>query len=149
MKINKAGLEIIKSFEGWSSDPYLCPANRWTIAYGSTWDIRGRPITADHPRITKDQGEALLRKEVHHIENAVKRLIKTPLTVNQFSAICSWGFNVGSGNVQNSTLRMKLNRGDVEGAADEFPKWRKAGGRVLAGLVRRRVAERALFLTPD
>ena len=149
MKINKAGLEIIKSFEGWSADPYLCPANRWTIAYGSTWDIRGRSVTADHPRITKDQGEALLRQEVHHIEGAVRRLIKTPLTVNQFSAICSWGFNVGSGNVQNSTLRMKLNRGDVEGAADEFRKWRKAGGRVLAGLVRRRVAERALFLTSD
>ena len=92
---------------------------------------------------------ASLRKEVHHIEGAVRRLIKTPLTVNQFSAICSWGFNVGSGNVQNSTLRMKLNRGDVEGAADEFRKWRKAGGRVLAGLVRRRVAERALFLTAD
>ena len=149
MNINKAGLKIIKSFEGWRSEPYLCQANRWTVGYGSTWTIDGHPVTADHPRITKNQGEDLLRKEVHHIEGAVRRLIKTPLTVNQFSAICSWGFNVGSGNVQNSTLRMKLNRGDVEGAADEFPKWRKAGGRVLAGLVRRRAAERALFLTFD
>tara|TARA_R110000796_G_scaffold235594_1_gene354634 strand:- start:1055 stop:1504 length:450 start_codon:yes stop_codon:yes gene_type:complete len=149
VKINKQGLEIIKSFEGWSAEPYLCPANRWTIAYGSTWDIDGHPLTADHPNITKDQGEALLRKEVHHIENAVKRLIKTPLTINQFSAVCSWGFNIGSGNVQNSTLRMLLNRQNYEGAADEFPKWRKAGGRVLKGLVRRRVAERILFLTPN
>jgi len=149
VKINKVGLEIIKSFEGWSAEPYLCPANRWTIGYGSTWDIDGHSVTADHPRITKDEGGALLRKEVHHIENAVKKLIKTPLTVNQFSAICSWGFNVGSGNVQNSTLRMLLNRGNIEGAADEFPKWRKAGGRVLKGLVRRRIAERTLFLTPD
>ena len=86
---------------------------------------------------------------MHHIEGAIRRLIKTPLTINQFSALCSWGFNVGSGNVQSSSLRILLNRGDVEGAADEFPKWRKAGGRVLSGLVRRRVAERALFLTSD
>jgi len=149
VKINKVGLEIIKSFEGWSSDPYLCPANRWTIGYGSTWDIRGRSVTSDHPNITKDEGEDLLRQEVHHIEGAVKRLIKTSLTVNQFSAICSWGFNVGSGNVQNSTLRMLLNRQNYEGAANEFPKWRKAGGRVLKGLVRRRIAEKTLFLTPD
>ena len=145
MNINKAGLNIIKHFEGWSDIPYLCPANRWTIAYGSTWDIRGNPVTADHPRITEKQGEALLRKEVHHIENAIRRLIKVPLTENQFSALCSWGFNVGSGNVQNSTLRMKLNRNDVEGASDEFRKWRKAGGKILKGLVVRRQAEQQLF----
>jgi len=145
VKINKAGLNIIKHFEGWSDTPYLCPANRWTIAYGSTWDIRGNPVTADHPRITEKQGEALLRKEVHHIENAIRRLIKVPLTENQFSALCSWGFNVGSGNVQNSTLRMKLNRNDVEGASDEFRKWRKAGGKILKGLVVRRQAEQQLF----
>ena len=145
MKINKAGLNIIKHFEGWSDTPYLYPANRWTIAYGSTWDIRGNPVTADHPRITEKQGEALLRKEVHHIENAIRRLIKVPLTENQFSALCSWGFNVGSGNVQNSTLRMKLNRNNVEGASDEFRKWRKAGGKILKGLVVRRQAEQQLF----
>ena len=145
MKINKAGLNIIKHFEGWSAEPYLCPANRWTIAYGSTWDIAGHPVTADHPRITEKQGEALLRKEVHHIEGAIGRLIKVPLTENQFSALCSWGYNVGSGNVQNSTLRMLINRQNYEGASDEFRKWRKAGGKILKGLVVRRKAEQQLF----
>ena len=146
MNINKAGLEIIKSFEGWSSDPYLCPANRWTIAYGSTWDINGHPVTADHPSITKEQGEALLRQEVHHIEGAIRRLIKYVLNENQFSSLVSFCYNVGSGNLQKSSLRMKLNRGDVEGASAEFPKWRRSAGKILSGLVRRRQAERNLFL---
>ena len=74
-------------------------------------------------------------------------IIKTALTENQFSALVSFTFNLGAGALQRSTLRMKLNRGEVQGAADEFPKWLIAGGRILAGLVRRRAAERALFLS--
>lgn len=143
--INEAGLGIIKSFEGWSSSPYKCPADRWTIGWGSTWDIDGNAVTADHPDIDEEHGTALLRRELRHVEPAIRRLIKVPLNENQFSAICSWAFNVGTGNMQNSTLRMKLNRGDYEGASAEFPKWRRAGGRILKGLVRRRAAERALF----
>jgi GH24 family phage-related lysozyme (muramidase) len=85
--------------------------------------------------------------ELHHIESAVPRLIKAPLTQNQFDALASFTFNLGSGRLQSSTLRAKTNRLDYEGAADEFPKWRKAGGRVLAGLVRRRAEERRLWMT--
>lgn len=146
--ILEAGLAIIKSFEGWSPIPYLCPANRWTIAYGSCWDNKGRPITAKHPRVTKEQGLDLLRQEVRHSESAVKSLIRYPLNPEQFSALVSFSYNVGSGNLQNSTLRMKLNRGDVEGASAELPKWRRAGGKILNGLVKRRRAERLLFDTP-
>jgi len=144
--INEAGLGIIKRFEGWSSSAYKCPAGRWTIGYGATWDIKGNAVTRSHPDITEVQGDALLRREIHHVEAAISRLITAELTDNMFSSIASWSFNVGTGNLQRSTLRMKLNRGDYEGAADELPKWRRAGGRVLKGLVVRRKYERALFL---
>ena len=88
----------------------------------------------------------MLRKEITHVEKGIRRLIKAELTENMFSALCSFAFNVGTGNLQRSTLRMKLNRGQYEDAADEFPKWRRAAGRILKGLVRRRASERALFL---
>ena len=144
--INEAGLGIIKRFEGWSSAPYCCPAGRWTIGWGATWTVDGLPVTADPPNITKDEGTDLLKREVHHVEKAIRRLITAELTSNMFSAVASWAFNVGTGNLQRSTLRMKLNRGLYEDTAEEFPKWRKAGGRSLKGLVRRRAAERELFL---
>ena len=144
--INEAGLEIVRRFESWVSAPYRCPAGRWTIGYGATWDMEGNPVGPDHPALTKDEGELLLRKEIAHVEKAIRRLIKAELTPNMFSAICSWGFNVGTGAMQRSTLRMKLNRGQYEDAADELPRWKKAGGRTLKGLVRRRASERALFL---
>lgn len=144
--INEAGLGIIKRFEGWSAVPYCCPAGRWTVGWGATWTLDGSAVTADHPRITKDEGTDLLKREVRHVEKAIRKLIKAELTPNMFSAVASWAFNCGTMAMQRSTLRMKLNRGLYEDAADEFPKWRKAGGRVLAGLVRRRAAERELFL---
>ena len=84
--------------------------------------------------------------ELNHFERGVRRLVNVKLNHNQFSSLVSFSFNLGLGNLQNSTLRMKLNREDYDGAADEFPKWRKAGGRILKGLVRRRAAERSLFL---
>ncbi len=143
--INEAGLGIIKSFEGWSSSPYKCPAGRWTIGWGSTWDIDGNAVTGDHFDIDAEHGTALLKRELRHVEAAIGRLIKVPLNENQFSAICSWAFNVGTGNMQSSALRSKLNREDYEGASAEFPKWRRANGRILSGLVRRRAAEKALF----
>ena len=147
LHINASGMELIKHWEGWRESPYLCSAARPTIGYGSTWDRHGNAITLDHSNITKKQGEYLLQREVRHSETAIKRLIKAELTENMFSSLCSFIYNVGSGNFQKSTLRMKLNRGQYESAADEFPKWRKAGGRVVKGLVRRRKQERELFLT--
>ena len=146
LRINEAGMELIKHYEGWRESPYLCSAARPTIGYGSTWDRHGNAVTLDHPDITKKQGEYLLQREVRHSETAIRRLIKAELTENMFSSLCSFIYNVGSGNFQKSTLRMKLNRGQYESAADEFPKWRKAGGRVVKGLVRRRKQERELFL---
>lgn len=143
---NQAGLDIIKKFEGWRSEPYLCAASRPTIGWGSCWDDEGNPVTLHHPSITKEQGEYLLKREVRHVENAIRGVVKTRLNENQFSACCSLAYNIGSGAFARSTLKMKLSRNDFEGAADEFPKWRRAGGRILKGLVIRREYERALFL---
>ena len=139
MHINERGIEIVKSFEGISLKPYLCPANVWTVGYGATRSSTGGPIDLDMEAIS--EAETLLIRDLESSEGWVRRLIKTALTENQFSALTSFTFNVGAGALQRSTLRMKLNRGEYENAADEFPKWRIAGGRILAGLVRRRAAE--------
>ena len=147
MKIGKPGLEIIKHFEGFSSDPYLCPADVATIGYGATYGFDHKRITMAHCPISLEEGEALLAQELRSVERSVGRLIQVALTQNQFDALVSFTFNLGSGRLQSSTLRSKLNRKDYEGAADEFPKWRKAGGKVLLGLVKRRAVERKLFLS--
>ena len=144
--INERGIEIVKSFEGLSLKPYLCPAKVWTVGYGSTTGSDGGPVDPDMEPITEVHADALLGRDLETSERWVSRLIKEPLSENQFSALVSFTFNVGAGEFQRSTLRMKLNRGEYQNAADEFPKWRRAGGRILAGLVRRRTAERALFL---
>jgi lysozyme len=146
MRVNEAALTIIKSFEGFSSDPYLDPIGIPTIGFGSIWSANGDRISMDHPPVDKNKATELLQREVRHVEAAIGRLIKAELTENMFSAIASLAYNIGTGNLQRSTLRIKLNRGKYLDAADEFPKWRKAGGRVLKGLVRRRIAERALFV---
>ena len=145
--INERGIEIIKSFEGFSSEPYLCPANVWTVGYGATRGSTGGPVDPDMGVISEAEAEALLVRGLESSEGWVLRLVKKPISENQFSALTSFTFNVGCGALQRSTLRMKLNRGEYLGAADEFPKWRRAGGRILAGLVRCRAAEKALFLT--
>jgi lysozyme len=146
MRVNEAALTIIKSFEGFSSDPYLDPIGIPTIGFGSIWSANGDRISMDHPPVDKNKATELLQREVRHVEAAIGRLIKAELTENMFSAIASLAYNIGTGNLQRSTLRIKLNRGKYLDAADEFPKWRKAGGRVLKGLVRRRIAERNLFI---
>ena len=147
MNINQEGLDIIKYYEGWSNSPYKCPAGVPTIGYGSTWDIKGKKITMNHKEITEEQGEALLLRELRHVKHAINKLIKAELTENMYSSLASLTYNIGSGNLQHSTLRMKLNRGWYEAAANEFPKWRRAGGKILKGLVKRRAKERELFLT--
>ncbi len=81
-------------------------------------------------------------------QSAVRRLVKVPINQNQFDALTSFTFNVGSGNFQSSTLRRLLNEGDYTGASNEFWKWRRSNGKIAGGLVRRRADEKALFLTP-
>ena len=145
MRTNAAAVEIITSFEGFSSEPYQCPAGVWTIGYGSTWCLDGSRVSKDTPALSEDEALEWVRHELNRTEYDVARLIDVPLTENQFGALVSFTYNVGSGNLKASTLRQKLNRGDFEGALLEFPKWRRAGGKILRGLVRRREAEKQLF----
>jgi lysozyme len=146
VKTGEAGLEIIKMFEGFRSEPYLCPAGVATIGFGSTRGVDGNRVTLEHGAISRDEAEEMLAHDLQNVEKSVGRLIRVPLTQNQFDALVSFTYNLGSGRLQSSTLRSKLNREDYEGAADEFPKWVKAGGRVLPGLVKRRVVERRIFM---
>ena len=146
MRTNHRGLRLIKKYEGLALHPYRCPANIPTIGYGSCYGLDGKRLTMDHRMITPTEADHLLRREVRHAEVQVARLLKVSVTENQFSALASFTFNVGGGAFQSSTLKRKLNRGEIESAAKEFHRWKYAGGRVLPGLVKRRRAECALFL---
>lgn len=140
MKISQTGIDLIKDFEGFRSEPYRCSADVPTIGFGSTLGI-----TMESTPITLAEGEALLKRDLVRFERAVHRLVTVPLTQGQYDALVSFSFNTGSLSV--STLRRKLMREDYLGAADEFPRWVFAAGRRLAGLVRRRETERVLFLS--
>jgi lysozyme len=139
MHTSQKGLDLIKSFEGLRLSAYKCPADVWTIGFGTTAGVK--PGQA----ITKERAEELLREDVKRFEAQVLRLVKVPLTQGQHDALVSFVYNLGAGNLSNSTLLRLLNAGDYAGAAAQFDRWNKAGGKVLAGLVRRRAAERALF----
>jgi lysozyme len=139
MKISQSGIDLIKRFEGCRLKSYLCPAGVWTIGYGHTAGVRKNQI------ITSDQASAMLMSDLLQFERAINAMVAVPLKQGQFDALVSFAFNLGSGALASSTLLRKLNSGDFKGAADEFLRWNKAGGKVLEGLVRRRAAERQLF----
>lgn len=141
MNTSQEGIDLIKSFEGFRSAPYICPAGVATYGYGTT-----AGVTMNTPPITEDEAEALLARDLLRFERSVSRLCPVSLTQGQFDALVSFSYNLGSGALQSSTLRRRLLRGDYEGAADELLRWVWAGGRRLAGLVRRRAAERVLFI---
>ena len=147
-QINASGLRIITVAEGFSSTPYRCAGGVATQGFGSTRLADGSRVKMGSPPISEDEGKALLRMHLDRVESDIRKLVLVPLNENEFSALCSFTYNLGSGRLQSSTLRSKLNRGNRLGAANEFPKWRRAGGRILRGLVLRREAERPLFLTP-
>ena len=97
-------------------------------------------------KISKEQAERMLLNDVQRFEPEVEHLVTAPLSQNQWDALISFTYNLGAANLESSTLRRLLNAGDYAGAAEQFPRWNKAGGRVLPGLVRRRAAEQALFM---
>ena len=141
----EAGLNLIKSFESLKLEAYYDPVGIVTIGYG-TIRIGGEKI-APGTVITEDTAIGLLLEELTHFEQIVNQVVLVELNQNQFDALISWVYNLGEGNLKSSTLLRKLNSGDFEGAAAEFPKWNRAGGQVLAGLTRRRLAEQALFVS--
>ncbi len=143
-RTNQNGLLLIKSFEGLRLKAYRDAVGIWTIGYGTTRGVQ------PNMSISEDEAEQFLQQDLNRFEQAINGAVSVPINDNQFSALVSFTYNVGSGALRSSTLLKLLNqRDDLRRTADEFPRWNKAGGRELAGLTRRRHAERALFLGED
>lgn len=141
MNISQQGLELVKKFEGVKLQAYLDSVNIPTIGVGH---IKGVKMG---DTITMEQADAFLADDIKEAEAAVSNCVKVQLEQCQVDALVSWTFNLGGGNLSKSTMLKRLNDGDFDGAADEMLKWNRAGGRVLPGLTKRRIAERMLFLT--
>lgn len=142
-RTNANGLKLIKAFEGLRLRAYQDAVGIWTIGYGTTRGVRPGMT------ISEAEAESFLQQDLVRFEQAINDALKVPVNDNQFSALSCFTYNVGPGAFRSSTLLRLLNQRDVYGAADQFPRWNKAGGRPLAGLTRRRKAERELFLGQD
>ena len=138
-QINRAGLELVETFEGCKLTAYKCPAGIWTVGFGSTGSHVYPGLT-----ITKAQADELLRSDLRRFEDAVAQAAPRS-TDNQFSAMVALSFNIGIDAFKRSSVLRKHLAGDHDGAANAFLLWNKAGGKVLNGLVRRRAAEAALY----
>jgi len=143
MKTSKAGIDFIKGYEKLKLQPYKCSGGWWTIGYGHAISKTDKPDWS----ITTTEAIELLERDLSKAEGAVGRYVRVRLIQNQFDALVSFTFNVGTGALQSSALRQKLNRGEYDDAASEFGRWIIAGGRRSLGLVRRREAERRLYVT--
>jgi lysozyme len=141
-------LDLVKDFEQWRDQVYNDAAGYCTIGYGHLIALQRCEVLqlgdfADG--ITTDEGHALLDNDTLFARLTVEDMVSVPLTEEQYGALSSFIFNVGATRFGRSTLLSVLNEGDYESAASEFGRWRKAGGRVLRGLVHRRACETALF----
>ena len=162
--ISQRAIDLVKSYEGIPDgdpatvniDPYMDPVNIWTIGWGHAIRYGGRFLKGEADRaqaralypdgITIDQAEVLLHADLIDTGRDVLAMLAVALNDNEFGALTSFAFNVGANNLRSSTLLKKLNADDRAGAADQFTRWVYADGKKLPGLVRRRAAERALFL---
>jgi lysozyme len=165
-QVNQAGIDLVKSFEGCPDgdpstvnlDPYLDPVGIWTIGWGHVVCSNGVMLRGEAQRalacsvypggITGSQADTLLAADLLDAAADVQRLVTVNLTDNEFAALTSFTFNLGGANLAQSTLLRELNAGDRSAAADQFSRWVLAGGVKQPGLVRRRRAERDLFVTP-
>jgi lysozyme len=150
LHLSPAGAHLVQAFEGLLKKvghdqykAYRCPANVLTIGWGTTNE--GSNHFDASTVWSKAQCDAAFLKDMVSFENSVKKLVKVKLHQWQFDALVSFAYNCGAGNLQKSTLLKKVNASDFAGAAKEFAKWNKGGGRVLSGLVRRRASEALLF----
>jgi len=139
MEISKEGLSLIKKFEGCKLEAYKCAAGVWTIGYGSTKGVK------EGDTITQEEADELLLHEMEEYEGYINDMVTVDLKQNQFDALVSWVFNLGSSNLSSSTLLNRLNNKMWDDVPNQIKRWNKAGGQVLQGLVRRREAEALLF----
>lgn len=161
MQINEAGLKLIKHYEGCRLKPYLCPANLWTIGYGSVLypeqakipsTVEGMTkrktylLKAEHNRQwSQKEVDDLLKHDLTRFERGIAMYLPVPLRPNEFSALVSFVFNLGNGTLQRSTVRSALLRGNKTQAMASLVKYCRAGGKILRGLQIRRLDEKALF----
>ena len=148
MSVNQATINLIKEFEGCKLQAYQCSAGVWTIGYGITAAADVGIVPAKGITITQDRAEDLLRLTVDKFAAQVDALITTKVNANEFGACVSLAYNIGVGAFAKSTVLRELNAGNKDKAAAAFQLWNKAGGVISKGLVRRREAEKQLFLTP-
>jgi lysozyme len=148
MQLSSNGLQLIKSFEGFRASPYADSAGIPTIGYGTILYTDGECVTMDDSAITEAQAEQYLAFQINHKTSSVNQMLVVEVNQNQFDALVSFAYNLGVGALHGSTLLRLINASNFDGAADEFPKWDKADGQVIAGLTRRRLAEQQLFSTP-
>lgn len=162
--ICQEAIDLVRKYEGIPDgnpataniDPYLDPVGIWTIGWGHAIRYQGRFLRgeADRPQaealypggITMEQAVAMLHGDLIDAGRDVLSVVVVPLNDNEFGSLTSFAFNLGIGNLRSSTLLRKLNADDRVGAADQFTRWVRAGGKELLGLVKRREAERSLFL---
>lgn len=143
MKISEEGISLIKKFEGCKLEAYLDAVDVPTIAYGRTKDVKIGDIC------TQQQAEDWLEEELVEYEGYVNEAVKVELTQPQFDSLVSWTYNLGPSNLNRSSMLRVLNTSDYDNVPEQIMRWNKAGGRVLAGLVRRREAEAEMFKGND
>jgi lysozyme len=139
MKISQEGLSLIKRFEGCRLKSYKCSANVLTIGYGHTSGVK------ETDTITQDEADKLLQEDVEQFEKYVDDNVTVELGQSQFDSLVAWTFNLGVGNLRESTMLKKLNNEDYKSVPSEMKRWNKAAGKTLDGLIRRRLAESLLF----
>lgn len=148
MKLSQSGYDLIKEFEGLSLKPYKCSAGVPTIGYGSTYYENGVRVTMNDAPISKDRAFDLLKITASRFAIKVENLLKKPVTQNQFNALVSFAYNVGSGALASSTLLKLVNVNPNDAMiAKEFLKWNKVSGKPIQGLTNRRMKESALYFT--
>lgn len=143
--VNQAGRDLVTSFEG-------CKLNRYTDVAGFATIGVGHKITPEDnigDSITQEQCDQLFEKDLAYAASEVERLVRTQLSDNQFASLVDFCFNLGGVRLESSTLLRELNIGDFSGAAEQFGRWVYSGADVIPGLIRRRAAEKVLFLKPD
>lgn len=142
MRINDAGLDIIKRFEGMRFVAYQDSKGIWTIGYGHTKGVQKGDV------VTQAEADAFLKDDLSEVEFAIEDDVITDLNPNQFSALVCLVFNIGTEAFKNSNLLVHLNRSDFDDAADQFQRWNHIDGTQSPGLTRRRQAEEELFRRP-
>ena len=139
MNISQEGLDLIKKFEGCELTAYQDSVDVWTIGYGHTKGVE------EGQEITQDEAEDMLASELGEYEGYISDMVECDLEQCQFDALVAWVYNLGPTNLRSSTMLKRLNKKDFDDVPNQIKRWDKAGGKVLAGLVRRREAESLLF----